>query len=180
MASELKVDKIFNAGGDQDSGINLATNDTIKFDIATSTKATMASTGIVTIVGEGGTNTTNLQQGLCKAWTSVNSNGTFSTHDSFNQSGATDNGTGDHTTTYTTSFSSAKGSPCLGHTSNVINTTTNIGAAARGGTMISQHQGLTQATGSYTFQVYYGSTAGSDGNVTDLDAVWVARLGDLA
>ena len=140
----------------------------------------VSSASSISVVAEGGTNTTNLQQGLCKAWTSVNSNGTFSTHDSFNQSGATDNGTGDHTTTYTTSFSSAKGSPCLGHTSNVINTTTNIGAAARGGTMISQHQGLTQATGSYTFQVYYGSTAGSDGNVTDLDAVWVARLGDLA
>ena len=71
MASELKVDKIFNAGGDQDSGINLATNDTIKFDIATSTKATMASTGIVTIVGEGGTNTTNLQQGLAKHWSQL-------------------------------------------------------------------------------------------------------------
>ena len=135
--------------------------------------------GSITVQGEGSA-TTNLQQGLCKAWTSVNSNGTFSTHDSFNQSSATDNGTGDHTTTYTTSFSSAKGSPCLGHTSNVVNTTTNIAATARAGTHISQHQGLTQATGSYTFQVYYGATSGSDGNFSDLDAVWVARLGDLA
>jgi len=96
MASELKVDKIFNAGGDQDSGINLATNDTIKFDIATSTKATMASTGIVTIVGEGGSTTTNLQQGLAKALVQVVSGG-GSLDDSFNISGITDDGTGVHT-----------------------------------------------------------------------------------
>lgn len=89
MASELKVDKILNAGGDQDSGINLATNDTIKFDIATSTKATMASTGIVTIVGEGGTTTTNLQQGLSKQWVSV-TNTTLS--DSLNTSSISDGG----------------------------------------------------------------------------------------
>ena len=98
MASELKVDKIFNAGGDQDTGINLATNDTIKFDIATSTKATMASTGIVTIVGEGGTTTTNLQQGLCKAW--VNHNQT-TVHDSFNVGSVTDNSTGDYGLNFT-------------------------------------------------------------------------------
>ena len=94
MASELKVDKIFNAGGDQDSGINLATNDTIKFDIATSTKATMASTGIVTIVGEGGTTTTNLQQGLTKCWLLVAADGA-SILDSLNVSSHDDDGTGD-------------------------------------------------------------------------------------
>ena len=97
MASELKVDKIFNAGGDQDSGINLATNDTIKFDIATSTKATMASTGIVTIVGEGGTTTTNLQQGLAKAWVSFVGTGTISVSDSFNLSSLVDDDTGTYT-----------------------------------------------------------------------------------
>ena len=118
--------------------------------------------------------------GSVKSWTSLQSQGTFSTHDSFNQSSATDNSSGDHTTTYTNSFSSAKGSPCFGHTSNVQNTTTNVSDQGRGGTLMSQHQGLTQATGSYTFQVYYGSSGSSDGNFTDLDAVWVARLGDLA
>jgi len=144
-----------------------------------STPVVSASANSMTIRGEGSAQT-SIQQGLCKAWTSVNSNGTFSTHDSFNQSSATDNGTGDHTTTYTTVFSSAKGSPCLGHTSNVINTTTGISGADRAGTHISQHLALTQVTGSYTFQVYYGAFTSSDGGVTDLDAVWVARLGDLA
>jgi hypothetical protein len=103
MASELKVDKIFNAGGDQDSGINLATNDTIKFDIATSTKATMASTGIVSIVGEGGTTTTNLQQGLVKHWCNLQADG-FSINDSFNNASCTDNGNCNYDYTYTNAF----------------------------------------------------------------------------
>ena len=34
MASKIEVDEIMNAGGDNDSGIDLATNDNIKFKIA--------------------------------------------------------------------------------------------------------------------------------------------------
>ena len=45
MASEIKVDTIVNAGGDNDSGIDLATNDNIKFNIAGSQKAVIESNG---------------------------------------------------------------------------------------------------------------------------------------
>ena len=45
MVSQLNVDKIYNEGGDNDSGINLDTNDTVKFDIAGSTKWTLNSSG---------------------------------------------------------------------------------------------------------------------------------------
>ena len=45
MTSELRVDKIHNEGGDNDSGINLATNDTVKFDIAGAEKARVDSSG---------------------------------------------------------------------------------------------------------------------------------------
>ena len=147
-------------------------NGTIAFD-------TLQTSGQITGTAKS-VDTDYVVNGSDKSWTSLQSQGTFSTHDSFNQSSATDNSSGDHTTTYTNSFSSAKGSPCFGHTSNVQNTTTNVSDQGRGGTLMSQHQGLTQATGSYTFQVYYGSSGSSDGNFTDLDAVWVARLGDLA
>ena len=68
MASEIKVDTIVNAGGDNDTGIDLATNDQILLKVANATKLTMNSTGQTTIVGEGGTTTTNLQQGLTKMW----------------------------------------------------------------------------------------------------------------
>jgi len=95
MASEIKVDTIVNAGGDNDTGIDLATNDQILLKVANATKLTMNSTGQTTIVGEGGTTTTNLQQGLVKVW--VNFDGTASgaaSRDSFNVSGMTDSGTG--------------------------------------------------------------------------------------
>ena len=49
MASEIKVDTIVNAGGDNDSGIDLATNDTIKLNIAGAEKARMDSSGNVLI-----------------------------------------------------------------------------------------------------------------------------------
>ena len=45
MASEIKVDTIVNSGGDNDTGIDLATNDNIKFDIAGSQKAMIDSSG---------------------------------------------------------------------------------------------------------------------------------------
>ena len=95
MASEIKVDTIVNAGGDNDTGIDLATNDQILLKVANATKLTMNSTGQTTIVGEGGTTTTSLQQGLCKHW--VKFAPSASAADSFNNSGVTDNSTGDFT-----------------------------------------------------------------------------------
>ena len=50
MASEIKVDTIVNAGGDNDTGIDLATNDQILLKVANATKLTMNSTGQTTIV----------------------------------------------------------------------------------------------------------------------------------
>ena len=107
MASEIKVDTIVNAGGDNDTGIDLATNDQILLKVANATKLTMNSTGQTTIVGEGGTTTTNLQQGLIKVW--ISQDGTASNaaaYDSFNVSGTTDNGTGDYTVTISNDMSS--------------------------------------------------------------------------
>ena len=55
------------------------------------------SAGVMTVVGEGGSTTTSLQQGLAKSWLSYNGD-SASTRDSFNVSSVTDNGTGDYTT----------------------------------------------------------------------------------
>ena len=86
MASEIKVDTIVNAGGDNDSGIDLATNDQILLKVANATRLTMNATGQTTIVGEGGSTTTSLQQGLLKMWVQLNGTGTIATQDSFNAS----------------------------------------------------------------------------------------------
>ena len=66
----------------------------IKFDSDT-TSMIISNTGQITAQGEG-TATTNLQQGLCKAWNHINDAdaGTIVQGDSFNTSSAIDNGTG--------------------------------------------------------------------------------------
>jgi len=102
MASEIKVDTIVNAGGDNDTGIDLATNDQILLKVANATRLTMNATGQTTIVGEGGTTTTSVQQGLCKVFSyTVYSGGTPTSADSFNVTSYDDNGTGNNDINFT-------------------------------------------------------------------------------
>lgn len=68
----------------------------------------VGTAGSIVVTGEGNSTTTNLQQGLAKAW--VNFDGTASgaaARDSFNVSGMTDNGTGDYTVTYSSALANA-------------------------------------------------------------------------
>lgn len=74
MASELKVDKF--------TGVSTA--------------------GSILVTGEGNSTTTNLQQGLAKAWSHLNvSSGTPAIRDSLNIGSLTDVGTGNTTNTFT-------------------------------------------------------------------------------
>ena len=61
--------------------------------------------GSITVQGEG-TNTTNLQQGLCKVWQQAQGDSTTPTN-SFNVSNITDNGTGTFTTNFTNNIVNA-------------------------------------------------------------------------
>ena len=62
------------------------------------------SAGSIVVTGEGGSTTTNLQQGVAKAWGQYSGSG--STYaGSFNLASATDNGTGDYTFTITNDMS---------------------------------------------------------------------------
>tara|TARA_B100001057_G_scaffold114222_1_gene112616 strand:- start:5145 stop:5618 length:474 start_codon:yes stop_codon:yes gene_type:complete len=88
MAGTLTVD---NANTDTIAGKSNANNMTI-------------NSGNITIKGEG-TATTNLQQGLCKAWMSMNGTSTIALFDSFNTASITDNGSGDYTQVYTNAMS---------------------------------------------------------------------------
>jgi len=85
MASQLKVDTI--------TGVTTA--------------------GSVAVTGEGNSTTTNLQQGLAKAW--AYSTVAASLTDSLNTSGGTDNGTGNYTIAFTNSFSNATYSVVITH-----------------------------------------------------------------
>ena len=56
-----------------------------------------AKNSITIVAGAGNITTTNVQQGLTKAWCKFQGSGSIANDDSFNVSGLTDNGTGDYT-----------------------------------------------------------------------------------
>jgi hypothetical protein len=78
--STLKVDTYLTRGGASEIAI-----DKLKG---------VTAAGSMLVVGEGGTNTTNLQQGLAKAWVQFNGTGTVAINDSFNIASINDDNTG--------------------------------------------------------------------------------------
>ena len=68
-----------------------------------------STAGSIAVTGEGNSTTTNLQQGLAKAWATVNgSSGTPSLTFSLNCSSNVDNGVGNYTTNLTNAMSSTQ------------------------------------------------------------------------
>ena len=74
---------------------------TLKINTLTGT----STAGSIAVTAEGNSTTTNLQQGLCKAWVEGNDDATFA--NSFNISSGSDDGTGDYSYNYTSNLSSA-------------------------------------------------------------------------
>ena len=130
MASELKVDKF--------TGVTTA--------------------GSILVTGEGNSTTTNLQQGLAKAWYDLDGTGTVALDDSFNCATLTDNGTGAYNIAYTNSMSSANYASLFGGTSQTDTGTTAV------------------ATGSHTILVRQGF----DSTTIDADPIYSGIFGDLA
>jgi len=69
----------------------------------------VTAAGTIAVTGEGGSTTTNLQQGLCKAW-HLSSDAAVPT-DSFNISGGTDNGTGDYSYAFSNNMGNVNYAP---------------------------------------------------------------------
>jgi len=74
--------------------------------LKTNTLTGTTSAGSINVTGEGGSTTTNLQQGLVKSHNRFNFDGNSVTG-SFNQSGVSDIGTGEYQATYTNNMSNA-------------------------------------------------------------------------
>ena len=96
--STIKVDAIQTRAGVSEISITTLKADTIKGS---------SSAGSMAVVGEGGSTTTNLQQGLSKCWARWDGSGTAANKDSFNIASVSDESAGDYIFTVTNAFSSA-------------------------------------------------------------------------
>tara|TARA_R100001510_G_scaffold6561_1_gene5137 strand:+ start:320 stop:736 length:417 start_codon:yes stop_codon:yes gene_type:complete len=63
-----------------------------------------AKNSITIVAGAGNITTTNIEQGLAKAWINFNGSGTIATADSFNHSSLTDHSTGQYSNTITSAM----------------------------------------------------------------------------
>jgi len=123
-----------------------------------------SSASSISVVAEGGTNTTNMQQGLAKFWTNLNGSGTIATRDSFNISSTSDDATGIYTFTINSDMADAN-----------YHITGSIGRAGLASATIS-NDGAPQNTAG-TVQII---CANSSNATFDPPAVFTSGHGDLA
>jgi hypothetical protein len=144
-------------------GNDISFNDTVKID----TLKGKTTAGSVTVQGEGSA-TTNLQQGLVKAWNRTQDGSNIST-DSFNISGTTDNASGDFDIQLSNNMNNA----------NYI-VVTGADDKQDGGrvfaSMVDQSQGLATTGYEIVFKGVGSSFTKSDPNTMSASAI----LGDLA
>ena len=117
--------------------------------------------GSISVVGEGNSTTTNLQQGLCKCWGHFEGSDT-TLDDSFNTTSITDNGLGNYTVTIANDMSNANYSLSIGADWDTASSSTCHGSSN------------TVATGTFVIRLRNG---GSD---ADRDNVTYNVAGDLA
>ena len=130
----------------------------------------VTTAGSIAVTGEGNSTTTNLQQGLCKAWSnSLTASGTASNQDSFNVSSIDDDGTGDFGIHFSNSMGNATYVVTFGMDDD--NTTGSIPHC-------DTSQG-TMATGSFDFETYYLNSSTNRTNY-DWENTYFAVHGDLA
>lgn len=112
--STIKVDTLQTRAGSTAAvtGAGFVATDQIRGNTAASS---------TTVVAEGGTNTTNLQQGLAKCFCHYTTAGTFVNNSSFNTASLTDGGAGDCRVNFTTNMGSANGYSAT-RTSNAFHT----------------------------------------------------------
>ena len=132
--------------------------------LKTNTLTGTTSAGSILVTGEGGSTTTNLQQGLCKSWVDFSMNPSNAILDSLNTSSFTDEGTGEAEITITNPFSSANWA-CAGGA---------WGTDAANGDII-PNAGNAGNTNKYWFSTFWHS-----GDVYDMQNIHGMTFGDLA
>jgi len=132
----------------------------------------VTTAGSIVVTGEGNSTTTNLQQGLCKAWVKLNGTGTVAINNSFNTSGITDETTGHYSHSFTNNFADAH---YVGSGSAMFSTNNNLHVITIGDN--DGANGTVPSTSSYELRTPYvaGSNAGQDCTI-----VSIGNVGDLA
>ena len=127
--------------------------------------------GSITIVGEGNSTTTNLQNGLAKMWANFDPNTSNTIVNSLNISSLSDNGTGDYALNGTNNFSDGFFVRLAG-----------TGKAGGGPSGTNYTTGFaTESTGSSTLGVCtVGNGAGSGPSAVEYDQTYGLGHGDLA
>jgi|TARA_R100001463_G_scaffold129326_1_gene188177 hypothetical protein len=118
----------------------------------------VTTAGSISVTGEGNSTTTNLQQGLAKAW--VEGSNAAALTDSFNISGGTDNGTGDYSYAFSNNMGSASYS---------------ISVCCHSGGLAATNDD-SQTTSSYKVQIFSRTSTGSASDQINYSAIH----GDLA
>ena len=148
--STIKVDTIQKANGTSQIGIDKIGG--------------VTSASIVNVIAEGGTNTTNLAQGLAKVWINFDGESTIATRDSNNVSSISDSGTGSYTTSYTSNMASVNYTAAGSHNRSGLSSTT-----------FTNDSSWAATTGGIA-----SVSANSSNAAIDCDAVLISILGDLA
>jgi len=125
------------------------------------------SAGSIAVTGEGGSTTTNLQQGLAKAWAAFQQSGTHTMRDSFNMSSISDIGTGQSRFVFVNSMSNAD-----------YATTGCSGEQTGGGNRIMGIKGNSAVPATTGFDI--ANFALSTGSAADDTRLSISVLGDLA
>ena len=136
--------------------------------LKTNTLTGVSVAGSIAVTGEGNSTTTNLQQGLLKAWHNFDgAESTPATRDSFNTSTITDHGTGDYALTIVNDFAN------VNYVANCDNESGNGDLARIYGEGASNGR---YETGIFRIYVFQTDTT----SVTDANIVTAMLAGDLA
>jgi len=175
--STIKVDNIQGTSGAANaltlSGANSTINGTLNVDGAVTLDSTLAVTGVHTVgtnavaTSDGGATTTNIVQGLAKAWAHVTGTGDVAIDDSLNTSGITDRGTGEYTVSYSNNMGNTHYACPFGGK--------NPSASSELGCLGLAESSDQLATGSIPFRVLFGN-----GTFGDYNELTLAIIGDLA
>ena len=96
-------------------------------ELKVNTLTGVSTAGSIAVSGEGNSTTTNLQQGLSKAWVHFDGSGTVAVNDTLNITSLVDNGTGDYTVRIVNDMANAHySSPCAASSGGAANTDTMV------------------------------------------------------